>query len=321
VPLTLVVFIGVFAVLLLLVSAFHSMSSQETKTTLARLDALSSPAARRRDETVDIRRQELLSSLPWLNRFLQKVELTSSLRRLLSQADVDWTAGKLLLWAVFLGLLAAYFVFSRTGAVLLTLLVAALVGSLPFVYVLRKRARRFARFEELLPQAVDLMVGAIRAGHSFSSAMTQVSKECPEPIRREFRQCVDEQNFGLELRVALENLADRVPIPDVRLIVTAVLAQQESGGNITEILERVAQLIRERFRLERQIRVHTAQGRLTGWVLCLLPPVLGFLMYLMRPEHVSLLWQRDIGIKRLYAGAMMQIAGVLVIRRIIKMRI
>lgn len=319
--LTAVVFVGVFAVIMLLTGALASRSSKETKKTLARLDAMASPAARKQDETLDIRRQELLSSLPWLNRWLQTVQLTSNLRRLLSQADLNWTAGRLLLLSTFLTLLAAYLIYARTGAWLLAALLGALSGSLPFLYVQQKRARRFARFEELLPAAVDLMVGAIRAGHSFPSAMALVSKECAEPVRREFRQCVDEQNFGLDLRVALENLAERVPVPDVRIIVTAVLVQQESGGNITEILERVAHLIRERFRLQRQIQVHTAQGRMTGWVLTALPVVIGVVMYFIMPEHISLLWKTDVGVKLLYAGALMQTVGALLIRKIVKVRV
>jgi len=141
------------------------------------------------------------------------------------------------------------------------------------------------------------------------------------PIRREFRQCYDEQNFGLELRVALANLAERVPTPDVHMIVTAVLIQQESGGNLTEILDKAAQLIRERFRLQRQVRVHTAQGRASAWVLSLVPIVLGVLMYLMNPEQMSLLWTNPAGVKLLYTGAIMLTIGIAIIRKIVRMKV
>lgn len=317
-----IVFLGVFLAVLLLLSLVGSESSREAKQTLARLDSLAGRGVRgAQDETFDIRRHELLSGMPWFNRWLHGIEISRQLRLVIQQADVSWTVGRLVLLCLFLALAAGYLVEKRTGADLLALLLGVGAGSLPLVYVLRKRAQRFARFELLLPEAVDLMVGAIRAGHSFSSAMGLVSKECGEPVRSEFRKCYDEQNFGLELRSALENFLERMPVPDLRMIVTAVLIQQESGGNITEILAKVAELIRERFRLQRQIRVHTAQGRITGLILALLPVVLGVLIYLIRPEHMSLLWKREIGIKMLYAGVTMQVIGMLIIRKIVRMKV
>ena len=192
---------------------------------------------------------------------------------------------------------------------------------MPYLYVLHKRGRRFDRMRQYLPEALDLMVAAIRAGHSFSSAMGMAAKECPEPIRKEFRQCFDEQNFGLELRLALLNLAHRVPIHDVRILVTAVLIQNETGGNLTEILDKVAYLIREDFRLQRQVRVHTAQGRLTGWILSLLPPILGVLLYLVNPEQMSILWTRSSGQKMLVGAIVMTLIGGLIMRKIIRIRV
>lgn len=174
---------------------------------------------------------------------------------------------------------------------------------------------------QYLPEALDLMVSAIRAGHTFSSSMSMASRECPEPIRKEFRQCFDEQQFGLELRTALTNLAYRVPIHEIRIIVTALLIQNETGGNLTEILEKVAYLIREDFRLQRQVRVHTAQGRMTGWILSILPAVLGFVLYLLRPEHMSVLWTRSAGRVMLYGGIVMTMIGALIIRRIIRIQV
>ncbi|HWQ53143.1 MAG TPA: type II secretion system F family protein [Bryobacteraceae bacterium] len=315
------VFLFVFAITALLLIIASSSRAKEVKQTLARLDAIAMEGARpRHDDTLDIRRDQLLSALPWLNRWLYSIEITRRLRLLLSQAALNWTVGRLILMSAALALAVGYLVQLRTRSEILALFLGFGAGCLPIGYVMRKRTQRFARFEELLPEAVDLMVGAIRAGHSLGSAMGLVSKECPEPVRGELRQCFDEQNFGLDLRVALENLVERVPVSDLRMIVTAVLIQQESGGNITEILEKVAHLIRERFRLQRQIRVHTAQGRMTGWVLSLLPIAIGVVMYFVSPDHVSLLWKRDAGIKMLYAGVVMQTIGILVIRKIVRMR-
>jgi tight adherence protein B len=200
-------------------------------------------------------------------------------------------------------------------------MVAALAGSMPFQYVIRRRNKRFEQMRQFLPDALDLMVAAIRAGHSLSSAMGMAAKECPDPIRKEFRQCFDEQNYGLDLRSALSNLQYRMPIGEVRMIVTAVLIQAESGGNLTEILEKAAYLIRENFRLRRQVQVHTAQGRMSGWVLSFLPVVIGFLLYLINPTHMSLLWTHPTGQKLMYTGVVMTTLGALIIRKIVRIRI
>jgi tight adherence protein B len=187
--------------------------------------------------------------------------------------------------------------------------------------VLRKRSKRFSEFEEKLPETLDLIVSAIRAGHGFTSAMGLASREIGEPIAGELRQCFDEQNFGLDLRLAMNNLADRVAIPDVQLIVSAVLIQKESGGNLAEVLEKVAYIIRERFRLKRQIRVHTAQGRLTGWVLAFFPVIIGLLLYLLDPARMAILWSRPLGIKLLWGAVIMDLVGGLIIRKIVRPRV
>jgi len=166
---------------------------------------------------------------------------------------------------------------------------------------------------------VGLLVSAFRAGHSLVAALRLVAYESPEPICGEFRICFDEQNYGLELRTAMENLVNRVPLQDLRIVVTAILIQKESGGNLAEVLDKASYVIRERFRLKRQVRVHTAQGRLTGWILSFLPVLLGFGLYLLNPETMSVLWTRPIGVKLLYASAIMTVSGALIIRKIVNM--
>jgi tight adherence protein B len=187
--------------------------------------------------------------------------------------------------------------------------------------VIQKRSKRFEQMRQFLPEALDLMNAAIRAGHSFTSAMGMAAKESPEPVRREFRQCFDEQNYGLDLRGALANLHYRMPISEVGMIVTAVLIHSESGGNLTEILDKVAYLIRENFRLRRQVRVHTAQGRMSGWVLAIFPFVLGFLLYLINPTQMRVLWTHPTGRKLMYTGLAMTVVGGLFIRKIVRIRI
>jgi tight adherence protein B len=170
------------------------------------------------------------------------------------------------------------------------------LGAVPFGFVLYKRSRRMGLFEKGLPEALDLMVSGLRAGHSLLAAMALVARECGEPVGGEFKLCFEEQNYGLEMTRALDNLLLRVPLQDMKITATA---------------------IRERFRLKRQIMVHTAQGRLTGWILTLLPVVLGIAIYFVDPGMISILWHRDIGIKMLWGAAGMTALGGFVIHHIV----
>ena len=315
------VFAAVFLVAALLLTAAGAGKLEQQKQTLNRLDSLLVGARNTRDEVLDIRREELLSTIPWLNRWLQKIDLFPRLRLLLYQADLKWTVGGLLLMCAFLWVIAANAIYWRTGAVAFSVLLGSIAGAVPLGYVLSKRTSRFDRFEERLPDALDMMVSALRAGHSFTSAMGTAAREASQPVAGELKTCVDEQNFGLELRAAMVNLATRVPIDDVRMIVTAILIQRESGGNLAEILEKVASIIRDRFRLKRQIRVFTAQGRLTGWILAILPVVLGVGLYFVSPDNMSLLWKRPVGVKLLWTASIMTLVGALIIRKIIRVRI
>jgi tight adherence protein B len=317
-----VTFAAFFIAVILVVSAITAASSKEAKKTLSRLESIAAPQSDiAKEDVLAVRRVDRLSGLAWLDTLLRRIDFSDHLRLTLYQADLKWTVGRLLLVSVLLAVISGLLVQLRTGALLLACMIGIGAGCAPYLYVLRKRASRFDRMRQYLPEALDLMVAAIRAGHSFSSAMGMAAKECPEPIRREFRQCFDEQNFGLELRLALLNLAYRVPIHDVRILVTAVLIQSETGGNLTEILDKVAYLIREDFRLQRQVRVHTAQGRLTGWILSMLPPILGVLLYMVNPEQMSMLWTRPVGQKMLVGSIVMTTIGALLIRKIVRIRV
>jgi tight adherence protein B len=314
------VFVSVFAVIALLLVASGTGASQRTKKTLAALEsALATERPEARDQVVDLRKQELLSAIPWINRWLLKVELAPRLRILLYQANLKWTTGGLLLMSVVCCVLPAYLIYLRSRGVIFALLFGFLLGCAPVYFVVYKRRQRFNKFEQELPEALDLMVSALRAGHSLVAALGLVANESPDPIGGEFRICFDEQNYGLELRAAMENLVARVPLQDLRIVVTAILIQKESGGNLAEVLDKAAYVIRERFRLRRQVRVYTAQGRLTGWILSFLPVVVGIALFLLNPDTMSLLWKREIGVKLLYGAALMTITGGLIIRKIVNM--
>lgn len=316
-----VVFVGVFMVATLLLVASGTGATESAKKTLARLESLVIVQDVTRDEDINLQKEELLSSIPLLNRILLRLEIAPQLRRMLYQANVKWTPGGLLLVSAALWALAAYIIYLKTGAFWFSMVLGLVGGMIPFGYVRWKRSKRLEKFEEGLPAALDLMVSGLRGGHGLLSVMDLVSREAPDPIGPEFRICFDEQNYGLELRSALENLCVRMPIADNRMIMTAILIQKETGGNLAEILEKCASTIRERFRLKREIRSKTAQGRLSGWVLSLMPVGLATAMYFLRPDIISVLWTRPAGLKMLYTGGIMMILGALVIRKIVRVRV
>jgi tight adherence protein B len=289
---------------------------------IGRLEAVTQAQKRNpSEEGISLLREEMLGRAPLLDRWMQQLDWFPKLRRILTQSGLKWTASELVVKMVAVGFVAGAIVFWRTQAWPFAAALAVAAGSGPFLYVLFQRSRRFGAFEAQLPEALDLMVRAMRAGHGLMAAMEMVAKEVPDPIGGEFRKSFDEQNFGLDFRETMLNFTERVPIHDVQLVVTAILIQKDSGGNLAEILEKVARVIRDRFRIKRQIRVHTAQGRLTGWILALLPVACGVGMYLMNPQHMSKLWTHPTGLKLMYASVVMTALGGLIIRKIIRIQI
>ncbi len=316
------VFAVVFAIVLLVFRMAGGEGGKDRKLVRERLESLNRLARRGViDEGLGILRHEMLSSIPALNRWLIELNLFPRLRTLLTQAGVQWTLEVLAFSSLGAGLAGGGIAYWRTGAWPFGVGLGLLAAGGPIGYVFFKRMERFGKFEELLPQALDLMVNALRAGHSLISAIEMAGREIPSPVGEEFKKTFDEQNFGLDLREALNNLALRVPLDDVHIVVTALLIQKETGGNLAEILDKVAYVIRERFRLKRQVRVYTAQGRLTGWILSLLPPILGAALFAVHPEHMSKLWTHPTGIKMLYASVVMTLIGGLIIRKIVRIRV
>jgi tight adherence protein B len=198
---------------------------------------------------------------------------------------------------------------------------AALGFAIPFMVLRFKRTRRMRAFEEQFPEGLDLISRALKAGHAFATGLKMVAEELPEPVGPEFRKIFDEQNFGLPLKDALENLTARVPLLDVRFFATAVLIQRETGGNLSEILENLAHVVRERFKILRQVRVYTAHGRLTGYVLLALPAVLAIALSFINPEHMNMLFREPMGRMMLMSALVMQTIGYLWIKRVVKIEV
>jgi tight adherence protein B len=272
-------------------------------------DALTTSIVRSREEESAF--DSVLTSLPQIR----------DLKVLLEQADLRWTPGTFIMISIGLAgaLSASAFILSQAAV---PTAFAALAGlAFPLMYVKRLKRRRIYRFEEQFPEAIDLLGRSIRAGHAFPTGLKVVAEESPEPMCSEFRQIFDEQKFGLPLEDSLLGLADRVDLVDVRIFVTAILIQREVGGNLAEILDKISYTIRERFTLQRQIRVFTAQGRLTGYILAAMPILLGLAITALNPEYMAILFDEPMGKVLIAAAAILQFLGFLLIRRIIDIEI
>jgi tight adherence protein B len=316
------VFLGVFGVVALVAVAVGSGASQQAKQVHATLDsALATDVAEERGGSLDFRKSDKFSTIPWLNQRLSKIELGPRVQSLLYQADLKWTAGGLLTACGLAAVVSGFLVYLKFDLFLAALGVGLLFGAAPFGFVTFKRGKRLDKFQQGLPEALDLMVSALRAGHSLVAAMGSVARECADPIGCEFKSCFEEQNYGLEMKTALDNMINRVPLQDLRIVATAIMIQKESGGNLAEVLDKTSHVVRERFRLKRQVAVHTAQGRMTGWVLTCLPVFLGIALFIVNRELMSLLWTTPIGIKMLWASFGMLVVGGLIIRHIVNMEV
>lgn len=278
-------------------------------------------SAHTEDVEVILARNELMSEIPWLNRVLIDLQATLHLKKMLDQADLHITPSRLLMFSGMAGILAALAVSMISANLLLIVLAGVATAAIPFVHVWWTRRKRFDHFLENLPDALELMSRALSAGHGFAEALHMVSTEMPEPIATEFRKTYDEQNLGLSLKLALENLTDRIPLLDLRMCVTAVLIQRETGGNLAEILEKVAYTIRERFRIMGDLKTLTTSSRMSAWILCGLPILVALAVTLLNPDYMSVLWKDQRGHYLIAAAVILQVSGMLVVRKILNIKI
>jgi tight adherence protein B len=273
------------------------------------------------NEELALLRDEQLSKIPALDSLLRRSERVTAIQDALMQAGMKFRAGNFLLLCLLSGALAglAATLWSRNPAIGWAGLI---IGAfLPYSFVSYRRQKRFERFEELFPEAIDTLARAVRAGHAFTTALEMISNEVSEPLAGEFRKLFEEQKFGMPVRDALMNLTERVPLVDVKFFVTAVMLQRETGGNLAEILDNLSYVIRERFKIQRQVRVHTAQGRLTMAMLMAMPPVVVAILFLFSPEFVKPLFNDPIGHALLVGSVALQTIGYFVIRKIIKIQV
>jgi tight adherence protein B len=265
--------------------------------------------------------QQILSTIPAINRILLQVPLISRLQLFMTQAAVEMPVGTVMFICISASFFASLVSVLLRMPALLTLAAAVIAGALPFGVVALKRHRRLRKFEELFPDAIDLLARAVRAGHAFTTGFTLIANEMPDPIAGEFRTTFEQQNLGLPLGEALRNLTIRVPLPDVRIFLAALTIQRESGGNLGEILDNLSTVIRERFKIYRQVQVFTAEGRLSLYILTAMPPLSGVIMYFTNPEYMMRLFTDPLGHQMLAAAVVMQIVGYFVIRQIIRIKV
>ena len=269
-----------------------------------------------------LRPTQPLSRISALNRLLEHSSfIVTPIGREIAQSGIQVTVGTVLLACVFAGVVTWMALALATGRPVVSLVGAVLVGSSPYLFLKFKARRRLAAFEEQFPEAIDLIARSLRAGHAFTTGLAMVAEEIPNPIGAEFRLVHDRQSYGMALPDALRDLARRIPLLDTRFFVTAVLTQRESGGKLAEILDNLAALMRERFRVKRQVRVVSAHGRITGWVLAGLAPAIAAVLIVIAPEHIGLMVTDPLGIQITLAAIALQIIGVFVIRRIIKIEV
>lgn len=262
--------------------------------------------------------QQNLSQVRALNVLLERSKgVTGPLERLVTQSGLKITVGTLLLSCGLMGVVAFFLVKQVTYSSLLALAVAACAATIPYFLVKYARTRRLNTFEEQFPDAIEMMARALRAGHAFPTGILMVAEEMPAPVGPEFKLLYDRQNFGMPVPDALKGFAERIPIIDARFFVTAVLTQRETGGNLSEVLDNLATVIRERFKVKRQVRAVTAHGRITGWILSAMPPSLAGILFFVSPEYMTPLVTDPLGMQMIGVGLVLQVMGTLIIRKLV----
>jgi len=273
------------------------------------------------EEELALIRDEQLSQFPALDSLLRRSQRISAIQKMLAQAGMELRAGNFLGLCGLVGIGAAIVAYILSRHVEIAWAAMLLGFLMPYSYASMKRQKRFNKFDELFPEAIDTLARAVRAGHAFTTALEMITNEISEPVAGEFRQLYEEQKYGMPVRDALLNLTERMPSVDVKFFVTAVMLQRETGGNLAEILDNLSYVIRERFKIQRQVRVYTAQGRLTMALLMGMPPVIVVTMMALNPAFIRPLFSDPIGHALLVGGITLQTVGYFVIRKIIRIQV
>ncbi len=266
-----------------------------------------------------ILRDDQLSRIPTFNRFLQKLNISKLLKKYLQQADMNMKVGELILLMIVLAVVGVLITLQMNN-IIIKVAIPAVMAIIPLLNVILKRNKRLSAFNREFPDAIDMMTSAIKSGHTFNKAMQLVAGEAPDPVGMEFRRTFEEYNLGLQLREVLVNMTERIESPDLKLFVTAILLQKETGGNLTEILEKISHTIRERFKLLGQIQTYTAQARMSGWILGLLPVIFVLIIMALHPDYLDPLFNDKLGHLLIVIAVFLQLVGFLIIRKIMNIK-
>lgn len=294
---------------------------EKRKKIKERLESISEAGKRMPSPELDIIKSELLSDVPLFNRVLLQFSHTNRLKRLIGQANMKMKVSTFILLSLVFFAFGVVVCNQLLNMWAVNILVGLFLSTFPLLTVLYKRKKRFRKFEELFPEALELLTRAVKAGHAFNTGIEMIADEMVEPIGPEFRITFDEQNFGLPLKQALFNMVERVPLLDLKFFVTAVLMQKETGGNLAEILTNLSHLIRERFKIMGEVRTFSAQGRLTGYILTAVPIAMGFILSAMNWDYMSALFKEEIGHYMLAIAGFCQLLGYIVIRKIVNIKV
>lgn len=321
--LTMTVFIcfAVMTFTIVLVFTRPSATARVVGRRLAGVRSAAHPVVLGEGGAAELLKQTLLSEINWLNRLLERWSMAHKLSLLLAQAESSWSVSTVLFASAMLGLMGFAIARFWLADLLPALIAGVLATTLPVLVLRAKRTRRLTKFNQRLPDALDLIARALRAGHSVAAALEIVAQEGGEPVRSEFREVYKQQSFGLPQREALLQLGRRVPSADLQIVITAMLVQKETGGNLVDILERTTAVLRDRVGIQGELRVRTAQGRLTGWILCLLPVVMFGLLSTANSGYTDILVHDPVGRKLTYAGISMMAIGGLMIRKIVRIKV
>ena len=322
---TILIAAGIFILIVLLIEggyfAFSSMQNTKgDRIVHRRLKKMY--AERRMPETIEIQENAELSGVPWLNRLLQRFSKFRDFNNLLlEQANINHPLSVFLLLALLLGLVSFAVSFRYSASYLLALVVALFFAMLPFFYLRRKKGKRMERFQEQLPNALELIARSLRAGHAFAGGMKMVADEFDDPIGPEFDKTVDEINFGVDFTQALRNLARRVDCADLKYFVISVTIQRETGGNLTEILDNIAYIIRERFKLQGKIKALAAEGKFSAYILIGLPFLIALAVFVLNRVYIIILLTDPIGKGMIAAAIIMMIMGIMIIKNMIRIKV
>jgi tight adherence protein B len=314
----------IFLIIFLIFAMVSAFTGQEKHSDIirGRLESIQKGASSTRvAQNLDLLRDEHLSGIPSINNLLVRWTWPTRLRNLIAQAGMEIRPGRIVLASAVLAAIGFEATDLYAGNFLLALCVGIPCFFLPLLYILVARTRRMWAFERQFPEAIDLLARSVRAGHSFTSGMEIIATDLPTPISTEFRITFDEQRFGLPLRDALMGLCDRVPLIDVRLFVIALLVQKETGGNLVEILENLAHVIRERFRIAGEVRIRTAQGRLTAVILMALPIAMLLILRVIAVSYITVLFTDPLGRLLLIVGGLLQVLGAILIWKIVQIKV